>query len=200
MRSFRDIPIRQKLTLLIMLTSSIGLLLAGVAIISYEKITYEQRITEDLSALARIIGAQSTAALAFNDPNAARENLAALKAKPEIVTACIYKQDGKLFAKYVRSKSEDVALPPQAKKEGLHFKAGFLGLSQKIVQDGEVVGSVYLRSDLSPMRAHLTSYIIIVVAVIAGLMMVILLLSGVLQRTISNPLLGLARVAHVVSI
>ena len=199
MRWFRNMAIRRKLTLVIMLTSSIGLLLAGTATVFYARITFQQRMAEDLSTLAGIIGAQSTAALAFNDQASAQENLAALKAKPEIIAACIYTNDGKVFTSYVRPDLKNVALPSRAGAEGQRVEAGSLGFFKTITHRGEPVGTLYLRSDLQQMQAYLARYVGIVVTVIGGLLIITLLLSAELQRVISDPIVNLAEVAQAVT-
>ena len=47
-------------------------------------------------------GANSKAALAFGDEEAAAETLSALSAKPLVLAACLYRQQGTLFAAYKR--------------------------------------------------------------------------------------------------
>ncbi len=93
LRTFRDVSIKRKLTLIIMLTSSVALLLAGTAFGTYELIMFRRAMTSHLLTLAEIIGANNTAALAFNDQSAARETLTALSAEPHIVSATIYARD-----------------------------------------------------------------------------------------------------------
>ena len=128
MRPFRDIPIRRKLLLVIMLISSMGLVFAGTAIILYERSNFGQRVTEELSSLAEIIGTQSVAAMAFSDPKAAEENLAALKAKPDIAAAGLYDSDGKIFAQYRRSDLQDMKLPLRPDAEGEYSEDGYLNI------------------------------------------------------------------------
>src|SRR2546422_4898850 len=79
MRAFRDLSIRRKLTLIIMLTSSVALLLACAAFVSYDLYTFRQAKVHDLTTLAEIIGSNSTAALTFGDSNSAKEILGALR-------------------------------------------------------------------------------------------------------------------------
>ena len=174
MRSFRDFPIRRKLLLVIMLVSSLGLLLAGAAIVVYERNTFQQRETENLASLAQIIGAQSTAALTFNDPKTAQENLAALKARPDIAAAAIYEADGKLFTQYLRSDLKSMALPSRAEAEGERVQGEYLNIFRAIKERDEIVGTVCLRYDLQGIRAHLMNYIGIVGTVIVGLLMLTL--------------------------
>jgi hypothetical protein len=68
MRAYRDIPIKQKLLIMIMVTTTTALLLAGLGIILTDSLLFRQYLRRDLSALAKIIADNSTAALAFNDP------------------------------------------------------------------------------------------------------------------------------------
>jgi len=52
-----------------------------------------------LSTLADIVGQNSTAALNFDDRDAAMEVLAAFRAEAPVVSACLYGQDAKLFCR-----------------------------------------------------------------------------------------------------
>lgn len=78
MRSFRDISMKHKLTAIIMLTSTIVLFLASGAFVTNTVVTFRRSMVEKLSALADVIGSNSTAALAFNDQESANETLSAL--------------------------------------------------------------------------------------------------------------------------
>src|SRR5690242_19531555 len=97
--SFRDVPIKRKLTSVIMLTSTIVLLVTCAAFATYEVITFRTAMIESLSTLARVIAAQSTFAVGLNEKDA-REILASLKADPHIVAAALYDKEGRLFATF----------------------------------------------------------------------------------------------------
>src|SRR4030095_1416974 len=99
-RPFRDFSIRAKLLWIVMLTSSIALIAAGIAIVAYDSITFTQQKQNDLATQAAILAATSSAALEFNDTKAAKEYLAALKARPEVASAVMYDDKGKIFASY----------------------------------------------------------------------------------------------------
>ena len=102
MRTFRDIPIRQKLVIIVMVTTIVALILTGVGVVASDAILFRGDLKRDLSSLARIIADNSTAAVAFNDPKAATETLGTLRARPHVVTACIYRADGTVLATYMR--------------------------------------------------------------------------------------------------
>src|ERR1700728_112686 len=98
MTKFRNLRIEQKLMVIIMLTSSAALVLAGFGIVISNSMLFREYLKRDLSALARIIADNSTAALAFDDPVSAAETLGALRAKPHVVNACIYRANGTMLA------------------------------------------------------------------------------------------------------
>src|SRR5580658_1648273 len=102
MRTFGDIPIKQKLTVIIMVTTAAALLLTGIGVVIFDTIVFREGLKRDLSTLAQITSENSTAALAFNDARSGAETLAALRAKPHLVTACIYRVDGTVLASYTR--------------------------------------------------------------------------------------------------
>ena len=109
MTSFRDLSIRRKLTLIVMITTCTAILLACGAFFAFDIHTLRQSRMHDLETLAEVLGSNSTAALTFNDPAAAREVLGSLSAKEPIMAAALYRIDeAASFATYVR----DPALAP----------------------------------------------------------------------------------------
>src|SRR6266404_1585513 len=70
----QDMPIRWKVTLVILLTSTAALLLACGAFIHYEVVASRQGMVRDLEVLADVLGQNSTVALKFDDQSAA-ENI-----------------------------------------------------------------------------------------------------------------------------
>ena len=82
MQMFRDIPIKRKLTTIIMLTTGIVLLLASAGFVTSDSLSFCRGMVERLSTLAEVIGTNSAAALTFKDKQAAEETLSALSAEP----------------------------------------------------------------------------------------------------------------------
>lgn len=196
MRPLRDIPIRRKLTVMIVLTSAIALLLGGAASLSYELARYRRAIIRDLSTQADIIGENSAAALAFRDQNAAHETLSALHARREIVFACLYSSDGKVFAEY---DPYHLVTPPRPEPPGHRFDGGHLFMFRQIKLGDDTVGSICLRADLHDERARLTSYAAIALVVMLAALFAALIISNRLQRVVSDPIQALGRVTRAVS-
>ncbi|HSN86484.1 MAG TPA: CHASE sensor domain-containing protein, partial [Thermoanaerobaculia bacterium] len=92
-RLLQNVPIRQKLILLIMLATGLALLLAGVVLIVFEYVRSREEMKEDLASLAEVIAQNSTAVLSFDDPDAARDTLKTLEARESIVAGAIYDQE-----------------------------------------------------------------------------------------------------------
>src|ERR1043165_9506716 len=97
--------IQRKMTVIIMLTSSIALLLAGAAFVVYELISFRQAMKDNLLSMAAMVGDTSTAALEFKDAETAGEILKALGQERHIVAACLYSANGTPIAVYTRGKS-----------------------------------------------------------------------------------------------
>src|SRR5580704_15739344 len=91
---YRNLAVRHKLRLIIMLTVGVALVLACAAIVAYDQIVARRDMQNDLAALAEIVGSNSTAAVTFGDQRAAEELLSGLKAKQHIVAAAIYSTVG----------------------------------------------------------------------------------------------------------
>jgi two-component system sensor histidine kinase/response regulator len=200
MRLSRDLSIRQKLTRIVMVTGSAALLLTCAVLATFDMITFRQTQARKLNTLAAIIGSNSTAALTFNDPEAAREILGALSAEKPIVSACIYVKDGRVFAKYLRGDPAANFIPPPPQPEGIRSARGRLVLFQKVVLKDELIGTVYLESDLNELYGRMARFGAIVVLVLLVSLLVVFLLSARLQHAISGPILRLAETASIVSL
>lgn len=198
-RLLQNVPIRQKLILLIMLATGLALLLAGVVLIVFEYVRSRQKMVEDLTSLAEVIAQNSTAVLSFNDPDSARDTLKTLEARAPIVAGAIYDQEGDLFARYARP-GEQPVFPERPARDGYSFQGwDSLAVFESVFLEDALIGTVYLQSDLR----ELTDRLMVQAATVFGVFLLAglaaLLLSSYLQRAISRPILHLADTARAVS-
>jgi len=200
MRELRNMSIRSKQTLVMMLISTVVLLLACAAFSTYEVIAYRKAMLLNLTTLAEIVGNNTAAALDFNDAASATETLSALDAEPDIIGVCIYTKDGTLFAKYDHPNDSYTFTPLPVQKEGHIFGNGLLSLSHPIVHKGERIGSVFLESDMRGLYSRLARYAGIVSLVFLASLLFAFILSIRLQRLVSDPILHLAQVARSVAV
>jgi len=198
MRTFRDIPIRQKLVIIIMLTTSAALLLAGVGIVGADALLFRGNLRRDLSALAQIVADNSTAALAFNDPRSAAETLAALRARSHVVIACIYRLDGTILAKYSRPGAA-FGCPSIQGNDEFRFSGDDLTVSHVILLSGRRIGTLALRYDLHELSERMELYAETVLAVLLISSLIAFLLSTSLRAVIANPISQLVHATRLVS-
>src|SRR5271169_2567802 len=154
MRDYRDLSIKRKMQGIILFTTGGALLLSCAAFLAYDLVTFRSAMKSDLSILADLVGSNSTAALTFNDPQAAREILQGLKAQPHIVSACIYSGDGKVFTTYRREGGQQDFSPLGIQSAGSAFKNDRLLLYHRITLDNQNIGTVFLESDLEQMHSR----------------------------------------------
>jgi signal transduction histidine kinase len=198
MNLLRDVPIRRKLVLILMLTTGGALLLAGVGLLSLDYFRFRQEMVTDLEALAEIIAQNSTASVTFRDTQAARETLSALGAKSSVLAAALYNEDGSAFATWSRS-GRTSRIPLRPEPDGSRFRGGSLLLFEPVVLNGKRIGTVYLESGLSQVRARLRLRAATVIAVFLAAALAALGFSSTLQALISRPILDLAGTARAVS-
>jgi len=198
---YRDRSIRQKLMWTTVLAAGAALLLAVAGLGAYDLSSLRAMMVASLSSAAQITGLSSVSALLFEDRPAAEQTLGALRAEPHIVAAAIYTRNGRRFASYQRegateSFPEHIGLdqPERQWAEG-----GRLRLTRHLSLEKDVVGTIYLASDLKPLQDRMKQYAWIVLGVLSVSFVVAVGAAWRLQQTISRPILGLAHTAAMVS-
>ncbi len=196
----QNLSIKRKLTLITMLTSSIALILSSVSFLIYDLVSFRHLLSQDLMTQAQIIGYNSAGAMEFKDEPAATATLSAFTAKEDIVTAALYKPDGKIFARYSRGKAAVPAfLPAHLQVKGYRFEGGFLEVFQEVTLNGEHVGTLFLQSDMRQWNSRAKRYanILLIFVLVSGLFA--LFVSSKLQGLISKPILHLEDTMRMVS-
>ena len=80
--TIRELSLRQRLLLLTMVTSAIGVLFGCLAFLLYDLHAARQQKVEELQSTADLIGTNSTAALIFDDASGGSKLLEALRTRP----------------------------------------------------------------------------------------------------------------------
>jgi signal transduction histidine kinase/DNA-binding response OmpR family regulator len=195
----RNISIKKKLMLSIMLTSAIVLLLACLGFISYEIVSFRDSVENNLTVLADTIATNSTSALAFSDPTAGGETLAALTANPHIEEACLYDVSGKPFARYRWSQPGNASVLPERRPFGAYFSGKYLDLFRPIRLNEALIGTIFVRTNLDEMKTRLWNYGMLGFAILGISILVAFAISSQFKRIISKPILELTRTAGEIS-
>jgi len=182
-----------------MLTSAVAVAVACAVFATYDGMMSRRAMVSKLSLQAQIIGANSTAAILFNDERAAEETLRALAADERIISAEIYTRDGRRFAEYLHDNGARGVSPLPLPGDGYRFGRDRLYMRRLIRAGREVVGTVHLVSDLRALRERFYRYAGIILVVILASGLVAFSLSARLQRMISEPIGHLAQTALAVS-
>jgi uncharacterized membrane protein affecting hemolysin expression len=142
MRPFKNLSIRWKLKLIILLVSGIALLFASGTLM-YSNFVASRNITrDDLLSLAQVIGMNSIGAIVFNDQQTAENNLAALQAKPYVALACIYDRNGDVFATYIDKNTPAQTAVPSLRGPGYYYEGSYLLVFNPVMQSNNVIGTV----------------------------------------------------------
>ena len=187
--------LRHKVTWVVLTTTGVALMLSATALLVYELRSYSLSSINDMKTQADIIARASAPALSFNDPKAASENLALLKLRPQIAAAAVYRGEQQVFASFSNPGEPAEPLPLRAGAPGYTIVGDRLELFQPIRENGELLGTVYLRAHYD-ITSRLFDYLLILVAVMLTSLIVAALVLARLQRTITAPILDVAQVAR----
>jgi signal transduction histidine kinase len=196
--NLKDIPIRQKVTLVIMLTSAVVLFLTTAAFLSYEVFSSHRSVVQNSQTIAQITAAQSSAAVYFEDQKGCQEILSKLTAESRILLAALYAKDGKMLARYPATEPV-TSFPPSPVPKKYEIAGEKLNIFTPVSQDNQVVGTLFLTWDLSYAYRRLRWYAGMVGLVLICSLGIALAISRWLQRGISVPILALAETAEKVS-
>jgi signal transduction histidine kinase len=188
--------VRRKLLGVILASTAVALLIAITAMVAYELRVYYRDLVADSLTQADLLGRTSAAALAFDDPRTAQENLELLRSRPKIQAAAIYDARGRRFASFARQGEQHFPKFPEA--DGARVEGAELVVFKRIVNDREILGTVYLRAQYE-LYDRLLGYLGIAAIVIVIALLAALLLSQWLQEVVTRPLLAIAKVAGEVA-
>ena len=199
MRLFLDLPIRKKLTVVIILASAVALVLAGVASAVYETSLFRQAAFREASIEAELIGTACVPALAKGNAADVRSRLSALQSQEQILSAQIFNRNGAVFAEYVG----DPASPPPrpaSLKAGHRLEKGRVTLVKPLYADSQFAGTLVLRTRTDELSEQLQVGLTTVGVVLLISTLIVLLLSWTVQRTISSPIRSLGQLVKSVEV
>jgi signal transduction histidine kinase/ActR/RegA family two-component response regulator len=189
--------VRHKFLVVVLAITTSALLVMSAILVAFDLQSYHDSAVSDLLAQADLMGRATAAALAFDDADAARENLALLKVSPKVTAAAIYRANGKLFASYAVEGADPTDFPITPEVAGHRADGGYLTAFKRIEGRGGLLGTVYVKA-----RYELWDRLFHYLAILSAVLLVSLLLaawmSSWLQGTITQPILAITGVARKV--
>ena len=173
------------------LSTALALGIATLLLISSESASLHKDFEHRLATQARLVAANSAAAVVFQDTLSARENLAAFRYAPDILSAQILLLDGTLFASYGRA--GPTPEPP--------FWARLLGLDRieyemPLNMDKVAVAEIRLVADLEPLRARMLSFVAVVLGTALCALVIAQVLMARLRRAMRRAENDMVHMAH----
>jgi len=193
-RPARQRTIRARLLALVLISTAVALVVAGLAMLLLNVRSYQRTLIAEIDTDAGILALSTSSALAFDDQAIAERNLKALQARPAVLIAALYRSDGTLFAEYERPKEIPPVRRLVATADRTVVKGDRILLTRRLMQNGESLGTLLLVAHYDVIGA-LLNYLGIIVGVAILALIVALLLSQKLQRAVSRPLEAMTRVA-----
>ena len=188
--------VRSKLILMAVSTTFVALLVASIAMLLYDLRTFKQYWVDDLMTQADIIASVTAPALAFNDAKTAQQNLGILRVRPLVLAGAIYTTAGARFASYSKG-AREATYPDKPARPGYTIAQGQLHVYHNIVDNGEVLGTVYLRARYG-LFERMLNYAAILGAVLLASLLIAALVASRLQKSITGPLEAVTNVAREV--
>ena len=212
-RRFEESTVASRLTAIMLLVTSVVLLLTVVVLLTLEVLSFRRELAANLAATAEVIGINARPAILYKDFVLARELLDSLSAKPDVCLAYIFDRAGKPLARYL-SRS-DAAFATEQIRHGLQdfqvlsaefplqpgqrFDALHLAVTYPVMVDGELLGTVLLRSDQGALWDRLLALVFGALLILGVAMLVAYLLATRLQRAITRPIVQLGETMRQVA-
>ena len=190
--SFKDLSIRTKITILVMIISFIAIVIASIIFARYDKRQFDRQALNNLTILADIVGSNNTANITFDYPEEAQTVLQTLSVDTNICAARIYDNNNRIFAEYTKSaKYSNTNLNFISERDTFAFVDNALLVSRIIILDDEKIGSIFLQASLDEYHMHIKQLAQVVLIMIIVSMIIALLLSSKMQDAITNPIIDL---------
>lgn len=192
-------PIRRKLTIIVMVVTASALLLSAGGFLVWDTVRFRRETLRDLDTQSEIVARNTSTALLFDMPGDVGTMLATLAARRSIDNAAVYDADGRRVAEYVRDPRHR-RIPDRAQGWASEGTLQYAEVLRPIAtEDGKIVGSLYLSTELDEMWARFRAQLFALMTMFLLAGGAALALSSRLQRTVSGPLADLSRTAAEIS-
>ncbi|MCB1875078.1 MAG: HAMP domain-containing protein, partial [Chromatiales bacterium] len=215
--SSNHLPIKSKVTLIAAITAALAVFGALVFTAYNSVVEKRDSLVTSTKTLARVVGTNSMAALAFRDPVNGAEILAALKQEEQIVSAQLRLPDGNVFARYSANTPTGLSLArgieadqeffwaDAAKTEVLKstsiakFRHGYLDVKKVVELDGRLLGYIEVQVETSALYASIKRQFLISILTFFIALAVAYVFAGRVAQLISQPVENLAGTMRKVS-
>jgi signal transduction histidine kinase len=199
MRLFRNLLIRRKLTLLMVLTTTVSLVLVCAAWLGSDYVMSQRDFLRSLEMMSEVTGKNVSSAILFEDPEFIDRAFEEFADQPHIRLAIAYDLSGHVVSSYrAPGLAPDHPLPAHLRSGHAYVDDGLIVYSP-VYLDGDEIGTLALVSDGRAVRERLTVFGVVITCVLLVSAVLSFLMASRLQAVISAPVLQLAETAREVS-
>ncbi len=198
MANTQAMTFKRKLFFFAALTSGSGLAIAAAATLLSEWRELHQRVLSQVSVQTDIIAANLSGALSFDDSKSAVDTLAAFRADPSVLAACVCKPDESLFATYSVAVDAHDSFPCGL-SVGHTFANRRLKLVRPIRLHGETIGTVSVDYGLDGLYREMFWESAIAALILSAALAVAQLIAAPVRSALLRPVRDLAQAAHAIS-
>ncbi len=194
MRWLRDLPIRSKLTLILLGTSAVSLVVAASGAGVVDVVRARDRVEAQAVITADLVALNCAAALSFADMKSTTEVLASLAADPTQRAARVYDAKGEPFVDWQRNSATPVRELPETAVGAIPDLPDALAVRRTILgPEKELLGHVLIVAGLEDVAERTRAWWWMLAVMLGAGTLISYLLTGYGQRLLSTPLLTLLR-------
>ncbi len=185
---FSDMPLRKKITLITVVSTSLSLLIACAAFILVDRFCFMGALEKELSGLASRYEQRLSVTLQAGFSLSSLNQLQSLGDNPAIVRAFLFDADGMVRQQY-HSERDDVSRTlPALRPEGVEFNQGGMGFFHSYFAGGKRIGTLYLEANLTEIRTDERLFILLTFLIWTASLMAAFFIAARLQKGVTVPL------------
>ena len=180
-----------------LLTASLAVILSSTLFVAFLTVfAFNQNVDATL-AHARLVAANSDAALVFEDESTGKETLKSLSTLPDIESAALFHPNGVLLAAYKRQDNAEIIPPKEHHKiKGYRWSLQNLDVLETVKSGEFTVGKVVIRQGLAGFYRRLFTYIAVILAISTGALLAVRIFMHRMSRAVSTAESHLDYLAH----
>jgi len=196
---FRNLGLQRKLLLVSVLTTIAAMLVALIALTSYDFLVARPTIVKNLAGRSEVLALNFDTDLNSGDGRSAARKIEALRASPEVTQACLFTADKRLLAQFNRDAGSSCQWSEDLERSGHGFDGYALVMLSPIRFERQIVGYLAIDYLLPSAFERLRQY-----GLVLGVVLLTLSFGGILytassRRLVTQPLLALSAVADRVT-
>ena len=198
MNRFADLPLRSRISLIVVVSCMSAIAVASGTSVVANNLRGRAEFAQRIQTLAFMTADNNRAALAFGNVAAAKRILETFRAEPSVDSVALYEMDGSVYASFVRDGLQSPDLSQALAIDGHRFSATGLEVRQTLALLDQDLGILQIHSNLDALNSRLLADALVSLALGA---MGCLFATGVawrLQRSVSEPILQLAKTVESV--